>query len=102
MNTLTEKRFEGKFSTELAIASFGIGTLIFASHLILPKVEEIYYCGFIYVLLAAFANSIVLLSLLYHFIVLPHQREYIAVKMLIVLANIPIAAFYVYLVFDLF
>lgn len=93
----TEKPFEGKFSTELAIASFGTGTLLFAAHRQFPDVAEIGIIGMYYLVFALFINGLVLLKLLYHFFRQPGHREYLAIKILILLSNIPIAVFYIYI-----
>jgi len=94
-------RKAGEFSTHLAIASFGIGTLLllvyraFSSELV-----ELVFVGLAYVVIAFFLNAIVFFHLLYYFITQSNYREYFAVKMLILLANIPITALYVYLIFN--
>ena len=91
----------GELSTHLAIASFGIGTLLLVSAKFLPLVP-IVWIGLYYVVLAFAINGIVLLYLLYLFLIQPQHREYFAVKMLIMLANIPIAAFYLFLLTNIF
>ena len=97
----TPTYFHGRYTTELAVGSFGIGTIIFALHQLFPMKIEIMIFGFFYLIFAAIINGIVFLNLTYHFIMLPHQREEIAIKALILLANIPIAVFYFYLVINL-
>jgi|SRR6218665_661380 len=94
----TELPETGNFSTQTALFSFGIGTLILVTHLLFPKANRIIYCGLVYVVLAAIINILVLLVLLYHFIVTPNYREYFAIKILILLANIPIAVLYFFIV----
>ena len=84
----------GKFSTYLAITSFGIGTLILIIHLLFPQVELLYYVGYIYVLFALIINGITFLYLLYQFIIFRFDRETIAIRILILLANIPISLLY--------
>jgi hypothetical protein len=100
--TIQDTQVGGKFSTELAIGSFAIGTLLFATHMALPQNIEIMVCGFIYVLVALALNVLVLLNLVYYLIILPQHREYLTIKILILLSNLPIATFYFYLVFNLF
>ena len=95
---LTEYETRGKFSTYLALISFGIGTAFLILHLLFPLVERIAMFGFIYVLLAILLNGIALLHLIYHFIVNRFERETIAIRILILLANIPITVLYLYIV----
>lgn len=90
----------GKFSTYLAIASFGIGTLLLVIHLCFADTIEIMVFGFFYVLLAILVNSITLFHLLYHFIINRFERETIAIRILILLANIPITLIYLNIVFN--
>jgi len=97
----TPPYFHGKYTTELAIASFAIGTIILALHQLFSSNVQIMIFGFFYVIFAGIINGIVFLNLAYHFIMLPNQREEIAIKALILLSNIPIAIFYVYLVINL-
>lgn len=89
-----------EFSTKLAFVSFSIGTILLALQKILPFNIEIIIMGFIYLLFAILVNGIMLFNLIYHFIIFPKQREYIAIKILILLANIPIAILYILIVFN--
>lgn len=86
------------FSTYLALLSFGIGTLLFVLHLVFPFEEGILILGFFYVLFAILINSLSLLNLCYLFITEPEHRETNAIRILILLANIPIALLYFYIV----
>ncbi len=87
----------GKLSTQIAIASFLIGTLLFVLHQLFPEANEVYIIGFFYVLTALLVNGIVVLNLIHHFIFYHKHRDYFGVKILIVLANIPVAALLFYL-----
>ena len=87
----------GRFSTYLAMGSFGIGTIILILYLLSPGLIQLLVVGFFYVLFAALFNGIVLLNLLYQFCIYPNEREALAIKMLIMLANIPIAILYFYI-----
>lgn len=89
----------GKFSTYLGLTSLGIGTLLLLIHLSFPNNTDIVMTGLCYVVLAIFLNSITLIHLLYHFIVNRFEREIIAIRMLILLANIPITVLYIYIIF---
>jgi hypothetical protein len=90
----------GKFSTYLAITSFSIGTLLLAIHLCFPNNIEILVTGFFYIILALLVNSITLFHLLYHFIINQFERETIAIRILILLANIPITLIYLNIIFN--
>jgi hypothetical protein len=86
------------FSTYLALLSFSIGTLLLVSHLVFPREEGILILGFFYVLFAILINSLSLLNLCYLFITEPENRETNAIRILILLSNIPIALLYFYIV----
>ena len=88
----------GRFSSLLALVSFVIGTLFLLLHLLFPKVVQIIFAGYIYILLAILINTCTLLYLLYEFAVYRFYRETIAIKILILLANIPIALLYLNIV----
>lgn len=93
--TLTqEEPFEGRTSTELALGCFAIGTLFFILFLTLQDTSFALIIGFIFIVFATILNGIMLCHLQYHFYILPQQRKYIAQKILILLANIPIALLY--------
>ncbi|MFN3753777.1 hypothetical protein [Flavobacterium sp.] len=89
----------GQFSTYLAMGSFGIGTLLFLTHLILPEFGLLYFIGYFYLLFAFLINLFVFLYLLFQFFTKPQEREALTIKMLIMLANIPIALLYLYIIF---
>lgn len=84
----------GEFSTQLAIGSFAIGTLLLVAQQLFPQEINIILCGLCYVILAFVLNLIVFLYLLYYCLVHREYREYFAIKMLIMLANVPIAVCY--------
>ncbi|WP_284653348.1 hypothetical protein [Flavobacterium terrisoli] len=87
----------GRFSTYLAIGSFAIGTLILLLYLLFQDNGYLLIIGFFYVLFASLFNGLVLLNLLYRFCIYPNDRETLAIKMLIMIANIPIAILYFYI-----
>lgn len=97
MTKKTYATVTGKLSTQIAIASFGFGTLVFLLNQFFPQEDIIFFIGFIYVLIALFVNGVVVLNLIHHFIFFQNHREYFGVKILLVLANIPIAALFFYL-----
>lgn len=84
----------GQFSTQLAIISFTIGTLFLIAHLFFPKEDYIIIFGFLYVVIAFIFNFITLLYLIYFLIVEIQKQEYYLIKILILLANIPIGILY--------
>jgi len=92
-------RKAGEFSTHMALVSFGIGTILLLLHQVYPNFPNLLFVGLAYVIIAFVLNSIVFFHLLYYFITQKNYREYFAVKMLILLANLPIAALYFYLIF---
>ena len=103
METLSlENQKSAGFSTYLAIGSFGIGTVLLLLHLYFAKDFDILLLGFFYVLFAILLNGITFLNLLFQFFIKPDEREDLAIKMLIMLANIPIALLYLYIVFHQF
>jgi hypothetical protein len=97
MTKKTYATVTGKLSTQIAITSFVVGTILFLLNQLFPKIDELFIIGFFYVLFALFVNGIVVLNLINHFIFFQNHREYFGVKILIVLANIPIAALFFYL-----
>ena len=88
----------GNYSTQLAAGSFFIGTIIFALFHALPNYHNIVLIGICFLLLAILLNGIVLLNLLYLFVTLPNLREELTIKMLILLANIPIVVLYLFFI----
>jgi hypothetical protein len=96
---ITKTETSDRFSTYLAIGSFSIGTLLCLFHFILPEFGVLYLIGYFYLLFAFLINLVVFLYLLFQFFMQPKEREALTVKMLIMLANIPIALFYLYIIF---
>lgn len=102
METLQNFRYLS-FSTQLALCSFGLGSLIFGSYFVLPENEGIIIIGLFFVIFAGFFNSIMFLRLLFLLLVAEaEERESIVIRMLLLLANIPIAILYGYLVIHSF
>ncbi|MFT3795855.1 hypothetical protein [Flavobacterium sp.] len=99
MSQLTQT---GEFSTRLAFLSFAFGTFLLLLVSISPDVAALYMVGFFYVLFCLFANGVVLVQLLYEFITMPSLRSYLAIKILILLANIPIVLLYLFLLVNHF
>ena len=85
---------EAKYAMPLALVSFGIGTLLFVLFQCNPDSFDLLAYGLLFVILAAFANLLMLVNLLFLLFIYPEQREAIAIKILLLLSNIPIACFY--------
>jgi len=101
---MTKKQYKnatGIFSTQLAIGSFGIGTFLLILFLLFPsfRIVEI---GFFYVAIASITNAILLLYLTFLLFTQQNHQEYYLIKILILLANIPIAFVYVRIVAENF
>nr|WP_315203313.1 hypothetical protein [uncultured Flavobacterium sp.] len=91
---IQEEPFDGRASTELALGCFTIGTLFFILFLTLQDNSFILIIGFIFIVLASILNIIMLTHLLYHFYILPQERQYIGLKIAVLLSNIPFAVLY--------
>jgi hypothetical protein len=97
---MTKKQYNhatGLFSTQIAIGSFVLGTLLLIAHLIRPT-GELFNIGLFYILVAFLVNLIVLLKLCYLYVTQKNHQEYFAVKILILLSNLPIAVVYLKIV----
>ena len=90
----TEKPFEEKQSTELAIGSFIVSTILFALYIVSNGSSNVLIIAFPFVTAAILTNTIMLFHLMDKFIALAEQRKDIAVKILILLSNIPITLIY--------
>jgi hypothetical protein len=97
---MTKKQYHnatGIFSTQLAIGSFVIGTLLLILHLTVRSFDFI-GIGLIYVAIAVIANLIMLFYLIYLCFTQKNHQDYFIIKILILLANIPIALVYLKIV----
>lgn len=90
----TEKPFEEKQSTELAIGSFVVSTILFVLYIVTNGNSNVLVIAFPFVTAAILANTIMLFHLMDKFIAHTEQRKDIAVKILILLSNIPITLLY--------
>lgn len=97
MTKKTYASVNGQLSTHIAIYSFGIGTILFVIDQLFPTIDFIIIIGIYFVMTAILINSLVVINLIHHFIFFRNHREYFAIKILIVLANLPIAAGYFYI-----
>ncbi len=98
MKTINNKSFEEKQSTELAIGSFIIITILFILYIVTNQSPNILVIAWPFAFSAIIVNLIMFIHLTDRFIHLPEQRRDIAVKILILLSNIPITFFYYLLV----
>jgi hypothetical protein len=94
MKTITEKPFEQKQSTELAIGTFTISSVLFVLYIITKESANVLVIAWPFAASAILLNTIMLVHLSDRFIHLPECRKDIAVKILILLSNIPITFFY--------
>ena len=83
----------GKLAIIVSIISFLIGTLIFLIY-ITTENENLLFTGFLYVLVATFFNSIILLKLIYLVITSTNYKLYFLGRIGIVCLNIPITFIY--------
>ncbi|RZJ32032.1 MAG: hypothetical protein EOO48_00180 [Flavobacterium sp.] len=90
----------GILSTQIAISSFIFGTALLLLNILNPNDENILILGGLFMVCAFLVNAAMFVLLLYCFIREAEHREYFAVKMLIVLANIPVGALYLYILIN--
>lgn len=95
-----QKFIQLPFSTKMALVSFAIGTLLFASYFIFQSNEELIYIGICCILLAILCNGIMLFWLIHTFITEPENRKDTAIQILVLLANIPIAILYTLIIIN--
>ncbi|WP_264551315.1 hypothetical protein [Flavobacterium sp. N2038] len=94
MKTLNEEPFEEKESTELAIGSFIISTVLLLLYIASNESPTVLVIGWPFALGAIVVNIIMLVHLTDRFIHLPQQRKVIGIKILILLSNIPVTFLY--------
>lgn len=86
-------------STKIALISFTIGSLLFGAFFLIPSSENLIFIGLFYTLLAITLNGIVFLKLIYNWITDKENRNSTAKQGLVILANIPIAILYFFIIF---
>lgn len=97
---MTKKQYEnatGIFSTQLAIGSFIVGTILLILHLFNPT-GALFGVGAYYLIVAFVLNFIMLIRLTYFAFTQKNHQDYYTIKILILLANIPIAFVYLRIV----
>ncbi len=88
------KTFEEKQSTELAIGTFIISTLLFLFYIISKENATVLVIAWPFALFSMIVNTIMFFHLIEKFIHLPLQRKDIGIKIIILVSNIPITFFY--------
>lgn len=86
-------------STKIAFISFSIGTLLFGTYFLIPRSNNCLFIGLFYTLIAITTNGIIFLKLIYNWITDPTNRYSIEKQGLVLLANIPIAILYFFIIF---
>lgn len=81
-------------STQMAIVSFGIGTILFASFFLVNDKMQMAAIGYNFIIIALIVNSLMLLKLIYDWFKNPLKKKIILKQIFILLANIPIAYIY--------
>ena len=83
----------GQFSTQLAIVSFAIGTALFLVNNTF-HFSYLLFIGLLFVSIAFVFNTITFFYLIYFMIVERDHKEYFMIKIMILLANIPVVYLY--------
>lgn len=100
METITQtKLYKRAFSNQLAIGSFIIGTLLLLLFKSSTHAGTFLFIGFYYVLFSIIINSIMLLYLIFLCIIFPDDRKKLALKIILLLCNIPVAILYYNFIF---
>ena len=94
MENANHETFIGKLSTQVAIASFVIGTVLLILGITFRENEPIVLIGYLFVILAFFLNVFMLGCLVICWAMNWRNYKYYIVKTLILVANIPIAFLY--------
>jgi hypothetical protein len=94
MTTLNKNLSKETQTIELVIGTFIISTVLFATYMFTNKSPNVLVFAFPFVVSALFLNGIILLLLTGRFVKLYNERKDIAVKILLLLSNIPIAFLY--------
>ncbi|MBE8724087.1 hypothetical protein [Flavobacterium hungaricum] len=93
MKTIPQ-HFEEKQSLELAIGTFTICTLLFMLYIVSKENAIVLVIAWPFALACIIVNLIMFIHLTDRFIHLPEYRKDIAVKILLLLSNIPITFLY--------
>jgi heme/copper-type cytochrome/quinol oxidase subunit 2 len=82
------------FSIKMAILSFLMGTTLFIGYFVADDKLIFIILGFMFVIIALISNLFMLIILLFDWIENPNEKKQISRKVLILIANIPIAIIY--------
>ncbi len=85
-------------SSQIAVGSWAIGTLLFMLAFIFPREDKIIIAGIIYIAIAGIINGILFLYLLGKLLSDNENKNYHLTQIAILLANIPIAILYAYFI----
>lgn len=85
---------------KIALISFAIGTLLFGIHFLLPNNFQILLLGLFYTLIAVLVNFGTLLYLIRKVFIAPTPNPKTVEEILAILANIPITALYLFIIFN--
>lgn len=88
------KPLQEKQSTELAIGTFIITTVLFMFYIISNENSIVLVIAWPFALASIMVNIIMFIHLSDRFLHLPQQRKEIGIKILMLLSNIPITFFY--------
>lgn len=89
------------FSMHLGVGSFVVGMLLLFGFVgFSGQSTTLLAIGIFYVIFAFFVNTIMFFALLCLFIIQPKRREYLFIKMLLILANVPIVMLYIKIISD--
>jgi hypothetical protein len=94
MQTIHKKLSEETRTIELVMGTFIISTVLFALYMFTNKNANVLVFAFPFVVSALLLNGIMLFHLIDRFIKLYNDRRDIAVKILLLLSNIPIGYLY--------
>lgn len=89
----------GLYATLLAYGTFAFATLIVVLRLLLPENKNLVSATAYFTLMAASANTVLLLWLCYYCVARQAYRSYYAHKIFLLLCNIPVAGLYTYIAF---
>lgn len=98
---ILEYLVRNKFSTQLALLSFILGTILFLTF-IFSENETIFIIGFFYVIIAFILNLITLFFVIFSFFKNPKQELLNIFQIIIMLLNIPISIIYFTILFNNF
>ncbi|MBZ4042405.1 hypothetical protein [Flavobacterium hibisci] len=94
MQTIHKKLSEETQTIELVIGTFIISTVLFAFYMFTNKNSNVLVFAFPFVISALLLNGIMVFHLVDRFVKLYEERKDVAVKILLLLSNIPIGYLY--------